>query len=140
MIAPAPMPAFTYRPVLGRCARALSTNYRRSTPRTTRRTALTCRRRTDCSPGWGAWRIRRVRLWDGESHKRTLFRGCASAQCLPGPRLSVGITPSHGTGHPLTPTPPRSEEHTSELQSQSNLVCRLLLEKKNHTGHDPLQA
>src|SRR2546430_3933261 len=29
--------------------------------------------------------------------------------------------------------PPRSEEHTSELQSQSNLVCRLLLEKKNKT-------
>src|SRR2546430_13160183 len=28
-------------------------------------------------------------------------------------------------GHPV-----RSEEHTSELQSQSNLVCRLLLEKK----------
>src|SRR2546430_12251243 len=28
----------------------------------------------------------------------------------------------------------RSEEHTSELQSQSNLVCRLLLEKKNE--HD----
>src|SRR2546430_7312264 len=27
----------------------------------------------------------------------------------------------------------RSEEHTSELQSQSNLVCRLLLEKKNNT-------
>src|SRR2546430_3342366 len=27
----------------------------------------------------------------------------------------------------------RSEEHTSELQSQSNLVCRLLLEKKNLT-------
>src|SRR5688572_32193882 len=36
----------------------------------------------------------------------------------------------------------RSEEHTSELQSQSNLVCRLLLEKKkkktnNHTPHTP---
>src|SRR2546430_8241686 len=33
----------------------------------------------------------------------------------------------------------RSEEHTSELQSQSNLVCRLLLEKKkkdNHYTHD----
>src|SRR2546430_11595689 len=29
--------------------------------------------------------------------------------------------------------PPRSEEHTSELQSQSNLVCRLLLEQKKHT-------
>src|SRR2546430_10758157 len=35
----------------------------------------------------------------------------------------------------------RSEEHTSELQSQSNLVCRLLLEKKKHmiwyTAHHP---
>src|SRR2546430_11636234 len=29
----------------------------------------------------------------------------------------------------------RSEEHTSELQSQSNLVCRLLLEKKKITRH-----
>src|SRR5256886_12007621 len=31
---------------------------------------------------------------------------------------------------------PRSEEHTSELQSQSNLVCRLLLEKKKKTLTD----
>src|SRR5688572_32759498 len=33
----------------------------------------------------------------------------------------------------------RSEEHTSELQSQSNLVCRLLLEKKKktHPSHHP---
>src|SRR2546430_10078742 len=30
----------------------------------------------------------------------------------------------------------RSEEHTSELQSQSNLVCRLLLEKKKNKGSD----
>src|SRR5256886_10121334 len=30
--------------------------------------------------------------------------------------------------------PPRSEEHTSELQSQSNLVCRLLLEKTKYRG------
>src|SRR2546427_3103643 len=29
---------------------------------------------------------------------------------------------------------PRSEEHTSELQSQSNLVCRLLLEKKKKSN------
>src|SRR2546430_5986312 len=29
----------------------------------------------------------------------------------------------------------RSEEHTSELQSQSNLVCRLLLEKKNRLNY-----
>src|SRR2546430_3698003 len=32
----------------------------------------------------------------------------------------------------------RSEEHTSELQSQSNLVCRLLLEKKKE--HDPREC
>src|SRR5256886_4458723 len=31
----------------------------------------------------------------------------------------------------------RSEEHTSELQSQSNLVCRLLLEKKKTQPHPP---
>src|SRR5690606_42062668 len=29
----------------------------------------------------------------------------------------------------------RSEEHTSELQSRENLVCRLLLEKKKHRAH-----
>src|SRR5688572_31465471 len=37
----------------------------------------------------------------------------------------------------------RSEEHTSELQSQSNLVCRLLLEKKKNTtnkSHKPHQT
>src|SRR5256885_3227726 len=33
--------------------------------------------------------------------------------------------------HPLARMKPRSEEHTSELQSPCNLVCRLLLEKKN---------
>src|SRR2546430_3501213 len=32
---------------------------------------------------------------------------------------------------PMARMPSRSEEHTSELQSQSNLVCRLLLENKN---------
>src|SRR5207302_7843152 len=31
--------------------------------------------------------------------------------------------------------PTRSEEHTSELQSRENLVCRLLLEKKHGAGH-----
>src|SRR2546430_6892307 len=33
---------------------------------------------------------------------------------------------------------PRSEEHTSELQSQSNLVCRLLLEKKKKNRNTQL--
>src|SRR2546428_12170704 len=32
----------------------------------------------------------------------------------------------------------RSEEHTSELQSRSDLVCRLLLEKKKHNTHSIL--
>src|SRR2546427_5742393 len=44
-----------------------------------------------------------------------------------------------GTGAPPRPhtvqrVRVRSEEHTSELQSQSNLVCRLLLEKKKKTS------
>src|SRR5256885_11314323 len=34
----------------------------------------------------------------------------------------------------------RSEEHTSELQSPCNLVCRLLLEKKNPFAHEPAGA
>src|SRR3712207_8813068 len=51
--------------------------------------------------------------------------------------------PAARRGHVRTPhgraqravrerTHPRSEEHTSELQSRQYLVCRLLLEKKNH--------
>src|SRR5207302_3428142 len=44
--------------------------------------------------------------------------------------------PSAGVADPVAfgPVPhTRSEEHTSELQSRENLVCRLLLEKKNTT-------
>src|SRR2546430_11434046 len=69
----------------------------------------------------------------------TLFRssrvsgwGCVNC-CLkrpsdrgPGPRL-YRCVPSR-----------RSEEHTSELQSQSNLVCRLLLEKKKKRSADAI--
>src|SRR2546422_6949599 len=36
---------------------------------------------------------------------------------------------------PGSPTLPRSEEHTSELQSRLHLVCRLLLEKKKNNRH-----
>src|SRR5580698_11550721 len=36
---------------------------------------------------------------------------------------------------PRCSTPSRSEEHTSELQSHVNLVCRLLLEKKKNKKH-----
>src|SRR2546430_11612984 len=47
----------------------------------------------------------------------------------------IGIKPDVTV--PLTgdARPVRSEEHTSELQSQSNLVCRLLLEKKQTHCH-----
>src|SRR2546430_10400727 len=45
-----------------------------------------------------------------------------------------GVAP-HFSGNSLAPHRGRSEEHTSELQSQSNLVCRLLLEKKK-CSHD----
>src|SRR5262249_59367865 len=42
---------------------------------------------------------------------------------------------AHKSGRPIPPMPQglRSEEHTSELQSLTNLVCRLLLEKKKKT-------
>src|SRR5438270_10328349 len=63
----------------------------------------------------------------------TLFRSfstnCSIAEgCTSAPGVPNGITgrPSLKRMNGLV----RSEEHTSELQSQSNLVCRLLLEKK----------
>src|SRR5690625_5681052 len=43
--------------------------------------------------------------------------------------------PGRGDG-PQLPLQRRSEEHTSELQSRGHLVCRLLLEKKNHIDSD----
>src|SRR3712207_7061404 len=61
-----------------------------------------------------------------------------------GPRPPARPAPSpgpsrrapRGSGTPRSgtpgPAPPRSEEHTSELQSRQYLVCRLLLEKKNN--------
>src|SRR2546427_5225868 len=67
----------------------------------------------------------------------TLFRSsafwektCRTSRCStknePAPEPSKGwcVNDAHDSFHQ------RSEEHTSELQSQSNLVCRLLLEKK----------
>src|SRR2546430_6585109 len=44
----------------------------------------------------------------------------------------VQVHEQHGEGVAGTGADLRSEEHTSELQSQSNLVCRLLLEKKKN--------
>src|SRR5688572_31606516 len=46
------------------------------------------------------------------------------------PMDEVRLREDDGQPHCQPPSLQRSEEHTSELQSQSNLVCRLLLEKK----------
>src|SRR6266853_4694939 len=47
-------------------------------------------------------------------------------------RDALSVTPRAGGKAAQFAGHRRSEEHTSELQSQSNLVCRLLLEKKKH--------
>src|SRR2546430_10838505 len=57
----------------------------------------------------------------------TLFRSDFSTPRLRNQRRTSGGT--RAISSPLA-RKARSEEHTSELQSQSNLVCRLLLEKK----------
>src|SRR5438034_6035897 len=67
----------------------------------------------------------------------TLFRSprpssTASAPSRCSPR---GPSPRPTTIAPTPPARPRSEEHTSELQSHSDLVCRLLLEKKKKNTH-----
>src|SRR2546430_10915619 len=59
-------------------------------------------------------------IYDLEVHPRDAFRRAAWLAARRLPRLTVHRRK-------------RSEEHTSELQSQSNLVCRLLLEKKKKT-------
>src|SRR5207253_10953089 len=54
----------------------------------------------------------------------TLFRSCRLQEhSSPCPKIRRGAAS-------LPPATPRSEEHTSELQSRGHLVCRLLLEKK----------
>src|SRR2546430_4147100 len=57
----------------------------------------------------------------------TLFR----SHCRPPARTTCRRTAASATSRWSTV---RSEEHTSELQSQSNLVCRLLLEKKKNAN------
>src|SRR2546430_5833187 len=65
----------------------------------------------------------------------TLFRSAAHAHCR-GSQFAddypceVRLIEPREAHHNYTISGVRSEEHTSELQSQSNLVCRLLLEKK----------
>src|SRR3712207_8026569 len=55
-----------------------------------------------------------------------------AGQPRPVERLLLGVDGEHPVGHRgrRVQRHPRSEEHTSELQSRQYLVCRLLLEKK----------
>src|SRR5689334_24702443 len=59
------------------------------------------------------------------SHGHDPDRRCAEDQCP----WAAGPCPAR-----LSRRAPRSEEHTSELQSQFHLVCRLLLEKKKYVS------
>src|SRR6266481_9253436 len=64
----------------------------------------------------------------------TLFR----SRPAPPPRARCRRRPRRPCARPTSAPPSRparSEEHTSELQSQFHLVCRLLLEKKKHILH-----
>src|SRR5438034_6479589 len=64
----------------------------------------------------------------------TLFRSRFHPPPVPGYRRGAGrCAGRQRQGH----RPARSEEHTSELQSHSDLVCRLLLEKKNDAMTKP---
>src|SRR5256885_10995931 len=70
---------------------------------------------------------------------RSEIRGTRTVTMWPRDRLSVGGgRMAHVTGQDhdyLRAALERSEEHTSELQSPCNLVCRLLLEKKKNVRH-----
>src|SRR5256886_8067906 len=61
-------------------------------------------------------------------YESTVYPGCTEEVCVPILERVSGLKFNRDffAGY----SPERSEEHTSELQSQSNLVCRLLLEKK----------
>src|SRR2546427_9625628 len=62
---------------------------------------------------------------------RPSMGGGSTAMTVPSDRLAKRWLKACTSSHDACPAPrTRSEEHTSELQSQSNLVCRLLLEKK----------
>src|SRR5256885_5489489 len=71
--------------------------------------------------------------------------GCsASGPCCPYPEMeqytTEGFTRRTLSSSKPRPRTTRSEEHTSELQSPCNLVCRLLLEKKKIQVNHPIDA
>src|SRR5260221_6601829 len=72
----------------------------------------------------------------------TLFRSPSTAtrpRARPGP--AAASSPAGSKARTALPTPyERSEEHTSELQSHSDLVCRLLLEKKKKEKYQKCES
>src|SRR2546430_10431221 len=73
----------------------------------------------------------------------TLFRSISNATIPGATNLSVRGVLCWSEYYNGKWQPTRSEEHTSELQSQSNLVCRLLLEKKRRridSAHSVLRS
>src|SRR5260370_5600375 len=74
--------------------------------------------------------IRRLRSKYASRNARSICSGVPLTAAGSGtPQCAVIGCPGH-TGHISWAADDRSEEHTSELQSHLNLVCRLLLEKK----------
>src|SRR5690606_40855346 len=114
-------------------------------------------RAAECTLGpWVVRRVRRMRV-SGPGWSSLAAVACASDSRRPplatgfvavrgrgsSRRSAIGVGPAPPRPHrlfvvappegdPRCEREPRSEEHTSELQSRENLVCRLLLEKKNN--------
>src|SRR5438132_12953753 len=63
------------------------------------------------------------------------IRGCRHGRRLHVPSQQAAQRHAPRLSRPVAVVHPRSEEHTSELQSHSDLVCRLLLEKKKKKKH-----
>src|SRR5260370_18057880 len=71
------------------------------------------------------------------NHRRTAKSRCREAEkvySFPKGSLAHSHEKKNSESRRRSEAQPRSEEHTSELQSHLNLVCRLLLEKKNQTN------
>src|SRR2546422_7850236 len=81
--------------------------------------------------------------WSSTHACQVIFDTGSGSSCSHGlfaPRPSWSASDGNTTSGslsaaPAAPATPRSEEHTSELQSRLHLVCRLLLEKKKTTKH-----
>src|SRR2546430_11095168 len=68
--------------------------------------------------------------------RSTLFPYTTLFRSIFDPAVTGNLTfTTNGPDYRVRGVEVRSEEHTSELQSQSNLVCRLLLEKKKHNAY-----